>query len=237
MRLLFLDESGDAGMGGTEHFVLGGIIVRADQWAALNRQLEAIKQTRGFNVSLEIKWRHIRNRGGRTNPLNAFSDADRIQFARDVLGVVRSSTSSRVLGVVIDKVQAYTRPEITGPEDIYERAVTFILERFQYHLRAIDDCGIVIQDQRHEKQDIRLRAFYRSLLVGGTRWTLFPSIIEGVFLSPSHFSTGIQLADFAAGAIYAAESKNPDKRFFNIISGKVTGNKQTGVRHGFKRWP
>lgn len=237
MRLLFLDESGDPGMGGTSHFVLGGVIVRADQWGTLNKQLDALKQKRGFSPALEIKWRHIRNRGGRNNPLNAFSDADRIQFGKDVLAIVRNSASSRVLGVVIDKVHAYSRPEVTSAEDIYERAVTFMLERFQYYLNAIDDFGIVVQDQRQEQQDIRLRAFYRSLLVAGTRWTLFPKIVEGVFLAPSHFSTGVQLADFAAGAIYAFQASTPDAKFFNIISGKITGNKQIGVRHGFKKWP
>jgi hypothetical protein len=130
MRLLFLDESGDAGMGGTEHFVLGGVIVRADQWKPLNVQLEALKKKRGFTPAIEIKWRHIRNHGGRRNPLNAFSDADRVQFGKDVLGIIRASGPSRVLGVVIDKVQAYTRTEIKGAEDIYERGVTFVLERF-----------------------------------------------------------------------------------------------------------
>jgi len=54
--------------------------------------------------------------------------------------------------------------EITNPEDIYERAVTFLIERFQYYLKATKDFGLVIQDERQKGQDIRLRAFYRSLL-------------------------------------------------------------------------
>jgi len=106
------------------------------------------------------------------------------------------------MGVVIDKAAAYMRPEITDPEDVYERAVTFLMERFQYYLKAAGDFGLVIQDQRQTGQDIRLRAFYRTLLVAGTRWTRFPAIIENVFLAPSHLSVGIQLADFVAGAIY-----------------------------------
>jgi len=239
MRLLFLDESGDALMGGPFHIlVLGGVIVRADQWTHLNRSLETLKTNRGFAPAVEVKWRHVRHPGGRKNPLNAFSDADRIQYGKDVLSIIRGSSSCRVLGVVIDKVAAYTRAEITQPEDVYERAVTFMMERFQYYLNATGDYGVVVQDQRQEKQDLRLRAFYRGLLVGGTRWTRFPNIIESVFLTPSHFSSGIQFADFVAGSIYAAHvPQNPDRKFFNIIQGKITGNKQTGVRHGFKKWP
>jgi hypothetical protein len=100
---------------------LAGVIVRADEWSHLNGQLEALKKGRGFSSALEIKWRHVRNPGGSKNPLNAFTDADRIQFGKDVLGIIRSSATSRVLGVVIDKVTAYTRAEITGPETVYER--------------------------------------------------------------------------------------------------------------------
>ncbi len=234
---MFIDESGDPSRGTTPHLVLGGVIIRADQWATLNAQLDAIKVKYGFNPSIEIKWRHIRNPGGHKNPVHAFSDQDRIQLGRDVLSIIRDSSSTRVMGVVIDKGAAFMRNEITGPEDVYERAVTFLMERFQYYLQATGDVGLVIQDERQQGQDIRLRAFYRSLLIAGTRWTRFPAIIENVFLAPSHLSLGIQLADFAAGAIYAAHSPNPDLKFFNIIQGKITGNRYTGIRHGLKKWP
>src|SRR5205807_782382 len=111
------------------------------------------------------------------------------------------------------------------------------MERFQYYLRGTRDLGLVIQDERQQGQDIRLRAFYRSHLIAGTRWTRFSAIIENVFLAPSHLSPGIQLADFVAGAIYAAHSENPDIKFFNIIKGQIPGNRYTGIRHGLKKWP
>jgi hypothetical protein len=234
---MFIDESGDASMGTTPNLVLGGVIIRVDQWPSLNSQLDAIKVQYGFNPSIEIKWRHIRNPGSHTNPVHAFTDNDRVQLGKNVLSIIRGCTSARIMGVVIDKVAAYMRPEIKEPEDIYERAVTFLMERFQYYLKATGDFGLVIQDQRQTGQDIRLRAFYRSLLVAGTRWTRFPAIIENVFLAPSHLSLGIQLADFVAGAIYAAHADKPDNKFFNIIRGKITGDRYTGVRHGLKKWP
>jgi len=143
-----------------------------------------------------------------------------------------------VIGIVIDKVAAYGRPVATDPEDIYELGVSLAMERYQYYLRATRDLGIVVQDERHPRQDVRLRGFYRGLLTTGTYWTRFPNVIESVFLSPSHFSTGIQLADFTAGAIYAAHcTENKDSKYFNVIKGKITGDKKTGKRHGFKIWP
>jgi uncharacterized protein DUF3800 len=238
MRIFFMDESGDPAPGGTQHLVLGGVILRCEDWPGIRSKLDLLKSELGINPHIEVKWRHVRHPGGRENPLRALSDAERGLFGRQVLGLVRGATHARVIGVVIDKLAAYGRTGVLGPDDLYEVGVTVAMERFQYYLRAAKDLGIVVQDQRHPKQDIRLRAFYRSLLTSGSYWTRFPSVIEGVFLSPSHFSTGIQLADFTAGAIYAAHcSPTKDLKYFNIIRGKITGDRHTGKRHGFKLWP
>ncbi len=238
MRMFFIDESGDAVMGGTKYLVLAGVILRCEDWPNVRMGLDGLKTGVGVNPHVEIKWRHVRHPGGHRNPLRLLSDAQRGSHGRKTLGLIRNTTYARVIGVVIDKVAAYSKPGFVGPEDLYELGVTLIMERYQYYLRATKDLGIVVQDQRHPSQDVRLRGFYRGLLTAGTYWTRFPSIIEGVFLSPSHFSTGIQLADFTAGAIYAAYC-NPvkDLKYFNIIRGKITGDRQTGKRHGFKRWP
>jgi len=238
MRILFIDESGDAAMGGTQSLVLAGVILRCEDWPNVRVGLDQLKAGVGVNPHMEIKWRHVRHPGGHRNPLHILTDAQRATFGRQVLGLVRNTTYARVIGIVIDKVAAYARPGITGAEDIYELGVSLLMERYQYYLRATRDLGIVVQDQRHPSQDIRLRGFYRALLTTGTYWTRFPSIIEGVFLSPSHFSTGIQLADFTAGAIYAAYgSATKDPKYFNVIRGKITGDARIGKRHGFKQWP
>jgi hypothetical protein len=238
MRLFFIDESGDANMGGTQHLVMAGVIIKCEDWPGMRDGLDTIKSGLGINPHIEVKWRHTRHPGGHKNPLRALSDAERGLFARQVLSVVWKAPSARVIGIVIDKVAAYGRPEITDAEDLYEIAVTLAMERFQYYLRATRDLGMVIQDQRLPRQDVRLRGFYRSLLAAGTYWTKFPNVLEGVFLSPSDFSTGIQLADFTAGAIYAAKcSPATDQKYFNIIRGKITGDRHTGKRHGFKLWP
>lgn len=238
MRFFFVDESGDAAMGGTKFLVLGGLILRAEDWPELRTKYDALKSRFGINPNVEIKWRHIRHPGGHRNPLRTLSDADRTLFARRALGLVREATYARVISVVVDKVAAYSRPDVTSEEDLYEHGVSLAMERFQYYLRAAGDFGIVVQDQRHPRQDIRLRAFYQSLLAAGTRWTRFPNVIEGVFLAPSDFSTGLQLVDFVAGATYAAHcTTKADPKYFNIIRGKITGDPKIGKRHGFKKWP
>ncbi len=46
------------------------------------------------------------------------------------------------------------------------------------------------------------------------------NILEGVFIVPSHFSTGIQLADMVAGSVYRWFAHNDD-RFYKQVSGRV----------------
>lgn len=238
MRFFFIDESGNSAIGGTKFLVLGGLILRDDDWPKVQSAYDSLKVEFGVHPNVEVKWRHVRHPGGHRNPLRALGDAERTQFGLRTLGLVRQTTYARVVAVIIDKVAAYGRHDITSEEDVYERAVSLAMERFQYYLRANHSFGIVVQDQRLPGQDIKLRAFYRGLLTTGTRWTRFPNILEGVFLTPSDYSTGIQLADFVAGAFYAAHcSEKPDTKYFNIIRGKVTGDPQKGKRHGFKRWP
>jgi hypothetical protein len=238
MRFFFVDESGNAAMGGTQYLVVAGLILRSDDWPGLRNKLDQLKSRFGINPNIEVKWRHVRHPGGHRNPLRALSDFERTNFARGALGLIRTTALARVIAVVIDKVAGYARPDVTSEEDMYEHAVTLAMERFQYYLRATNDLGIAVQDQRHPRQDVRLRAFYRSLLTAGTRWTRFPHVIEGVFLAPSDFSTGLQLADFVAGATYAAHcSMKRDTKYFNIIRGKITGDPRVGKRHGFKKWP
>lgn len=238
MRFFFIDESGNAGMGGTQFIVLAGVILRCEDWPKLRTRVDGLKVSFGINPNIEIKWRHVRHPGGRRNPLRALSDADRTLFGQRMLGLVRITPYARVISVIIDKIAAFARPDVNTDDDLYENAVSLAMERFQYYLRATKDLGIVVQDQRHPNQDKRLRAFYRSLLTAGTRWTRFPNVIEGVFLTPSDFSTGIQLADFIAGATFAAHCTGKrDTKYFNIIRGKITGDRKIGKRHGFKKWP
>jgi hypothetical protein len=238
MRLFFVDESGTAVKGDTEFLVLGGVIIRGEDWVAIRDKLDRLKSSFGINANIEVKWRHVRHPGGSRNPLRALSDGERTQFGRRMLGIVRETGAARVIGIVIDKAAAFLRPDITNAEELYKRSVTLAMERFQYYLRATRDVGIVVQDHRLPNQDARLRAFYRTLLTTGTRWTRFPSIVESVFLTPSDFSTGIQLADFICGSIYASHcSAKPDEKYFNVIRGKITGDRRVGKRHGFKMWP
>src|SRR6266567_1699269 len=112
MRIFFVDESGTADMGGTKFLVLAGLILKCEEWPTLSTKFDALKSKYGINPNIEVKWRHVRHPGGHNNPLRTLTDAERIRFGTQTLGIVREAHTARVVAVVIDKVAAYTRPEI-----------------------------------------------------------------------------------------------------------------------------
>lgn len=65
----------------------------------------------------------------------------------------------------------------------------------------------------------------------------YDNFIESIFLSPSHMSIGIQLADIVAGAIWRFYEKN-DNRWINLIKSAFRTNKQGGIDgFGVARFP
>ncbi len=52
---------------------------------------------------------------------------------------------------------------------------------------------------------MRLRRFFGELTDEGTPYTKLGRIVEGLFLGPSHYSVGLQLADLVVTATAAAE--------------------------------
>ena len=79
--------------------------------------------------------------------------------------------------------------------------------------------GIVICDHREKRQDRRLQNMHYKMMLDEEEYTSkFGNILEGVFIVPSHFSTGIQLADMVAGSVYRWFSKNDDRYYKQIYS-------------------
>lgn len=251
MHLIFLDESGDPGnpSAGSPSplFVIGGFALHEKDWPFLKDEVSKIKRDAGLDPFTEVKWNHCMQppgkptpEGKRPNPLANLDRQQREKFAIDMLSVVRRITDCRVVACLIDKTKAYARPDVRNAPQIYSQGIILALERFQYFLLAKNARGVIIQDSREYQQDMRLREFYGSLLAKGSYWTTFPNVVEGVFLSPSKFTIGIQVADFCVGAIAKASnlSKSMNAMFFDVIKGRFTRPTKDQVqRGGLKHWP
>jgi hypothetical protein len=142
----------------------------------------------------------------------------------------------RLVATVTDKGKAYKKKYIKKSEHIYEHTLVPAIERFHYFLGAHNHYGIVIQDQRGYQQDKNLRKFFQKLIKKGTYWTKFPQIIEGILLTSSKYSIGIQSADFCVGAIFRKYEKG-DNTYFKIIRDKFTRRWYGIQKGGLKFWP
>ena len=81
--------------------------------------------------------------------------------------------------------------------------------------------GIAVCDHRERKQDRRLQNMHYRMMHGQEAHTSsFSNILEGVFIVPSHFSMGIQLADIVSGGIYRWFAKGDD-RYFRQITERI----------------
>lgn len=185
----------------------------------------------------EIKWRYFFAHKNKSTPLSCLSPEVKEQFRTDLFKIINQYKSIKIISVIADANQCYLRSHINGEDDLYWFAYKRLAERFQYYLQDLSReaggkmNGIVVCDHRERRQDKRLQNMHYKMMHGEEEFTSkFENILEGVFIVPSHFSTGIQLADMVAGSIYRWFTKNDDRYYRQIYnrirtspSGKVEG--------------
>lgn len=96
-------------------------------------------------------------------------------------------------------------------------------ERFQYLLQDItrdsdrDTFGMIVADHRGKGDDDSMRLRHERLIRETGQYSSdYKNFIEGLFFAPSHLSTGIQLVDMVAGAIWRAQSQN-DRTWYDRL--------------------
>lgn len=174
-----------------------------------------------YRVPGELKWRYFhKNRG----PLAYLPFADQDQLRTDIYTLIRSRKSVTMIAVVVDQIAAYRQGGINSIHDLYSRAYKVLSERFQYYLQDMQRLsgrpthGMLILDNRGPHDDKLLQDFHMQLTEGrGQFQSTYTNFVEGLFIAPSHHSTGIQLADMVGGAVYRKEAHG-DSRFFDQIS-------------------
>lgn len=229
MHLLFVDESGSLPPKGKhkcdDKFVLGGIIISEDTWFKIDSGLRTLK--RKYSVDEEIKWRYFYQNKDKQTAISHLDKGQKEDLRTDIFRIIASYKSIKIISAVADISQCYRKGYIRSDDELYWYAYKQLIERFQYYLQDLSReagskmNGIVICDHRERRQDKRLQNMHYRMMHGeAVHTSTFANILEGVFIVPSHFSTGIQLADMVAGGVYRWFSKNDD-RFFKQIEGRV----------------
>jgi len=224
MQILFIDESGTAPSptGKQPYFIIGGVIIPDTVWRPVKHELDAIKNAYGIHG--EIKWRYFSpHNTDAENTMLHLSQDDKDEVRTKIYKILTSRRSIKALSVVTSVPAAYAVNNVDDADDLYQFTYKPITERFQYYLQDLEresgqpNNGIIVCDHRGPKDDKRLQALHQRLLnESAEHFSKYENLIEGLFIAPSHWSIGIQLADMVAGAVYRKYVAGDD-RFFNQV--------------------
>lgn len=224
--MLFVDESGTPPNkpGRQKYFVLGGLVIPEAVWHQVEKELDVAKAA--FNVTGEIKWRFFSpHNKDFDNSISHLNEQQRNLFRDKLFRIITSRKSLKIISVVASVDASYDLEAIQNSDDLYQFAYKPLTERFQYFLQDMQrdsgqkTCGIIVCDHRGPRDDKRLQELHQRLIhQDGLYSSSYQNLIEGLFIAPSHWSVGIQLADLVAGAIYR-NFESGDDRFFKKLLG------------------
>ena len=213
MYLMYVDESGDAGLVGspTRYFVLTGMIVHELRWhEALNRLIAfRLRMRTAFGLLMKEEI-HAGSMLTRPGPLVRIRRNDRLAIIRHLLDELADMTFLNFINVRVDK---HGKPEGYDP---FERAWQALIQRFENTLNHRNFPGPANPDDRgaifcDETDGASLRRLYRRMRVfnpipnrhgPGYRQLPLTRIVEDPSIRLSHHSYFVQAVDTAAFATY-----------------------------------
>lgn len=227
MQLLFLDESGQ--LTERKFFALGGVALRDADWPLLREHWQATLTRRAWPLDREVKWHGIRK--GEVPPA----------LADDLVKTLARAPVTAYVTLLDIELGLRDAPEFFATdEETYATGLMFLAERFQLRLEAADDLGMIVVDSRFREDDARLRRFFADLTKDGSPYSRLDRIVEGLFLGPSHYSIGLQVADLVVAITAAAERGQGQARgYLKTMLPRFATHPATGALDGvgIKRFP
>ena len=227
MHLLFLDESGQ--LSEQKFFALGGIALRDLDWPLLRDLWQSTLEEHSWPAERQVKWHGIRT--GEVPP----------PLADAIIEALAQAPITCYVTLLEIELGLKEAPEFfKSDEDTYATGLMFLAERFEHLLAAEDDLGLIVVDSRFREDDARLRRFFADLAHDGTPYSKLDSIVEGLFLGPSHYSIGLQCADLVVAITAAAERGGSQARgYLKTLLPRFACHPATGALDGvgIKRFP
>lgn len=229
MYIVFIDESGQPGgydtenqklvNGATKYFILSGFMIDGNELINIQQKLNQIKIKYNLSIETEAKWNSSYKSLGMT--LDEYK-----KYKREVCEII-SEYSNSVVGIVMNKEKCYKeRKGINDHNDLYAYSLNLLMERFcmevtDRHGRDTNIPVILFTDSRkndnNNRLDKELQKSYRRAKQIGTKYMGFPNFSESLVFVDSQYSSGVQLADFCAGAIFK-KFENNNENFLNILN-------------------
>lgn len=213
MHLCFIDESSTppkpTKANPRPYFTLAALFIPVPQWKAIAGEVQQLKEQQKYRVRGELKWRYFgRDNDDKKNNVKHLTVEAQREFRRDLYSIISKRNSVKAVVAVTKIERAYALDYYKDEDDIYAYSYKQLVERFQYHLQEIgrasgsEQLGMVVADHRGRDDDARLRRYHQLLLnATASNISRMNNLIEGIFLTPSDTSIGIQLTDMIAGAV------------------------------------
>lgn len=208
MYLSYVDESGDTGLRGSRHLLLGAAVLFEGRWSYAHSDIQNLLSSY-FPAAPRPKEIHCTDvRGGR-NEFAALPKTQRPQLLSDFCRLANNmlAVELRMFTVIFDKAAWWTRnPGKTG-DDLYVEAFENLVSRIDLFLRRRYAEGapsktIMIVDPHSASLSAALKRALSQFQQSGTRWANLHNVIETVMFLASHESPGLQLADLCSFAIW-----------------------------------
>lgn len=228
MHFCFIDESGTppspTPTKSNSYFVIGGIIMHESQWHGVASEVRQLCAKPKYAINGEIKWRYFGAHS--SDPQNSVAHLNqelRDAFRFDYFNILLRRKSLKIIACVASVAAAYRLPTITDAEKLYNHTYKPVSERFQYHLQGLSrtvgdtQLGLVVADHRGRKQDDGFRVNHSDMVDRENAYVSnYSNFVECIFLTPSHMSIGVQMADMVAGAIGRAFNQG-DTQYFDML--------------------
>ncbi len=202
---LFLDESGDHGLTNIDPnfpvFVLAGIIISSDNYAVLQTATNRLKNNLWPNKKVILHSRDIRKC---EKEFSILFDLNIKKYFYEEINKIISNTQYQIISSAVNKGK-YVKKYGKLQDDVYEIALSFILERTIFYLDSTKKKDInleIIIEKRGKKEDKKLNTHFQILKSRGTsfvnskRINEYGSVIK--FCRKKDNIDGLQLSDLIA---------------------------------------
>ncbi len=237
---LFLDESGDHGLGNIDPqypvFVLSGVLVLETDYRIIEKQLSEIKSKFWGSKKVIIHSSDIRKC---QHEFQILFDLDiKKNFYYSVNSLI-SSSNYKIIASAINKLK-YIQRYGKLSNDVYEVSLSFLIERAIFYLDSVQLPGKnlkIIIEKRGRKEDKKLDEHFQKLCAKGTGFVdksrLAAYQLEISFFDKKDDVAGLQLADLIAYPIarYIIDPTRANPAF-DILSSKfyTKANKRYGLK-------
>lgn len=240
---LFLDESGDHGLSNVDYhfpgFVLCGVIFSELGYAGARSEINTIKQKYWQEKKVIFHSRDIRKC---EKEFKILFDLDiKRRFYHDI-DTLLSQADYTIIASAIQK-QRYIKQYGRLQNDVYEIALSFIIERTVFYLDEVRAENVdleIIFEKRGKKEDRKLETHFNHLRSRGTYYVTLERIkkygMKISFKDKRDNINGLQIADLLAYPIarYVIDKKRANPAF-DILSPKFYSKKNK--RYGLKIFP